>query len=104
MCALDLYAKRVLTVSMLVGMLAVARLTRLLVDDEITVGIRRWVIKRWGEESKLTYFIHCPWCTSIWIGALVMPPAVLFPYIWVVAILAVPASSMVAGLLNKWGS
>ena len=89
---------------MLVGMLAVARLTRLLVDDEITVGIRRWVIKRWGEESKLTYFIHCPWCTSIWIGALVMPPAVLFPYVWVVALLAVPASSMVAGLLNKCGS
>lgn len=104
MYSLDLYAKRVLTVSMLVGMLAVARLTRLLVDDEITVGIRRWVIKRWGEESKLTYFIHCPWCTSIWIGALVMPPAVLFPYVWVVALLAVPASSMVAGLLNKWGS
>ena len=104
MYSLDLYAKRVLTVSMLVGMLAVARLTRLLVDDEITVSIRRWVIKRWGEESKLTYFIHCPWCTSIWIGALVMPPAVLFPYVWVVVLLAVPASSMVAGLLNKWGS
>jgi hypothetical protein len=99
----------VLIVSLLVGMLAVARLTRLLVDDEITIGIRRWVVKRFGEESKTAYFAHCPWCTSIWISLLVMPLAVLAMTGWtlegiVLAILAIPAASMVAGLLNKWGS
>ena|SRR5688572_11827279 len=99
----------VLIVSLVVGMLAVARLTRLLVDDEITIGIRRWAIKRFGEDSKTAYFIHCPWCTSIWIGLLIMPPAVLLVAGWslatvTVAALSIPASSMVAGLLNKWGS
>lgn len=86
------------------GMLAVARLTRLLVDDEITVDIRRWFVKRYGEEAKITYFIHCPWCTSIWIGAFVMPVAALVPSSWTIAALSIPASSMVAGLLNKWGN
>lgn len=93
-----------LIVSLVVGMLAVARLTRLLVDDEITIGIRRWVIRRYGEDSKMAYFIHCPWCTSIWISALVMPVAVLLPVVWTVAALSIPAASMVTGLLNKWGS
>lgn len=99
----------VLIVSLVVGMLAVARLTRLLVDDEITVGIRRWFVKKYGEDHTLTYFIHCPWCTSIWISALIMPALVLLVLGFTgtavaLALLSIPATSMVAGLLNKWGS
>jgi hypothetical protein len=99
----------VLIVSLVVGMLAVGRLTRLLVDDEITVGIRRWFVKKYGEDHKLTYFIHCPWCTSIWIAALIMPALALLVMgiSWlsvVLAFLLIPATSMAAGLLNKWGS
>jgi hypothetical protein len=36
---------------------------------------------------------------SLWISVPVMPVAVLFPNIWVVAVLSVLAGSMVAGLL-----
>jgi hypothetical protein len=91
----------VLIISLVVATLAVARLTRLIVDDRVTVGIRQWVVNKWGGESLPSYLIHCPWCMSIWISALVMPPAVLFPNQWVIAALAIPAASMVAGLLNQ---
>ena len=88
-----------LIVSMVVATLAVTRLTRLLVEDQLTVGYRQWVVRKWGASSMASYLAHCPWCTSVWVAILVMPPAVLFPYPWVVAVLAIPAASMVAGLL-----
>lgn len=90
---------------MIVATLAVARLTRLLVDDELTSKYRLWVIKRWGETSLQSYLAHCPWCTSVWIAALLMPPTVLLnaplrsPVTWLLVILSIPAASMVTGLL-----
>lgn len=103
---LDLYAMCVLIVSLVVATLAVARLTVLLVDDQITNGYRRWVVNRWGENSLPSYLVHCPWCTSVWIAVLIMPVTTIlatrgewWPLRIMVAALAVPAASMVAGLL-----
>lgn len=76
----------------------VARLTRLLVEDRITVGYRRRVVKKYGKESLQAYFVHCPWCTSMWISPLIVP-VILFPYPWVIALAAIPAASYVAGFL-----
>jgi hypothetical protein len=90
----------VIVVSLVVAALAVARIARLLTEDFLTVGYRRWVVTRWGPESKMSYLVHCPWCTSIWIALPIMPVAVLFPNVWVIATLAIPAASHVAGLLN----
>jgi uncharacterized protein DUF1360 len=90
---------RVIVLSLVVGALCVARITRFLVEDFLADPYRRWAVKRWGEESKITYLVHCPWCTSIWVGALVMPPAALFPNIWVIMAYSIPAASMVSGLL-----
>ena len=88
-----------LILSMVVACLAVARLTRLLVEDQLTVGYRRWVVQRFGESSMPSYLAHCPWCTSVWVAIPVMPVAVLLPHPWVIAVLSIPAVSMVAGLL-----
>lgn len=90
-------------VSLIVAALAVARLTRLLTEDRLTVRWRQWVIKRWGPESLASYLVHCPWCMSIYISLPVMPIAALFPYPWVIGILAIPAASMVAGMLLDRG-
>lgn len=90
-------------VSLIVAALAVARLTRLLTEDRIVVRWRQWIVRRYGPDSMVTYWIHCPWCLSLWIAAPIMPIAALFPYPWVVALLAIPAASMVAGLLNDRG-
>lgn len=88
-----------LVISLLLGLLTVTRLTRLLVEDRLTLGYRTWVTTKWGENGLAGYFVYCPWCTSIWVSALVMPWAVLYPNRWVIAALAVPAASMVAGLV-----
>lgn len=88
-----------LVISLILGVLAVARVTRLLVEDKLTVGYRQWVVRKWGPDSLASYLVHCPWCTSPWIAAPVMPVAALFPNVWIISLLAIPAASMITGLL-----
>ena len=91
-----------LILSLVLGVLTVARLTRLLVEDRLTVSWRRWAVKKWGEDSLQAYFVHCPWCMSMWVAPPTMVIATLFPYIWVIALLSIPAASYVTGFLaNK---
>ncbi len=90
-----------LVVSLIVAALAVARLTRLVVDDQLTIGFRRWVLNKWGDDSWQGYLVTCPWCSSVWIAAPIMPVAALWPSIWLIAALSIPAASMVAGRLNE---
>lgn len=88
-----------LVASLVVATLAVARVTRFLVDDYLANGYRRWVVNRFGEDSKMSYLVHCPWCTSMWVAPFVMVPAVLWPNKWVILAFSIPAASMVSGLL-----
>lgn len=90
-----------LIISLVVAALAVARLTRLLVEDRLTVSWRQWTVKRFGTESLAAYLVHCPWCMSIWIAAPIMPVAALFPYPWVIGLFAIPAASMVTGFVAE---
>lgn len=90
-----------LIISLILAILTVARATRLVVTDRITVGWRRWVVTKWGADSLPSYLAHCPWCMSLWIAIPVMPVAVLFPNKWVIAALAVLPASYLTGLLAK---
>lgn len=90
-----------LVVSLVVAALAVARVTRFLTEDFLAVGYRRWVVKRWGEDSKMSYLVHCPWCTSIWVAIPLMPVAVLFPNVWVIGAFSILAASQLAGLMQN---
>ena len=60
-------------VLLIVYALAVARLTKLINSDRITKAPRERLIRRLPEGSLLAYLIVCPWCVSIWIGALAAP-------------------------------
>lgn len=91
----------VLIISLLTAVLAVARITRLLVDDRLTVSWRVWIVKRFGADSLASYLIHCPWCMSMWIAIPIMPLAALFPHPWVVGLLAIPAASMITGFVAE---
>jgi len=52
--------------------LATQRITRLVVDDELTSPIREYIWKNHSpEETKLGYFVTCPFCVSIWAGGAV---------------------------------
>lgn len=90
-----------LVLSMVVGLFAVARITRLLTEDQLMVKYRQWVVRRWGGDSTPSYFAHCSWCTSFWVALPVMPVAVLFPNKWVIAALAPWAASMIVGLISE---
>ena len=93
------YANAVLVLSVVVAALAVTRVTRLITEDRILVGLRQWVVRRWGEDSAQSYFVHCPWCVSIYVGLGLMTPAVLWPTKWTILAFSFLAASMVAGLL-----
>lgn len=53
--------------SLLALTFATRRATRLVMDDEITRPIRDYLHSL--NSPKLSYFITCPWCTSIWTAA-----------------------------------
>ena len=74
-------------VEILVIVLAVVRLTGLVIEDEIAELPREWILDRVPDDGKLAYLFTCPWCVSIYIGAAVAPlawwhssnPAVMLP-------------------------
>jgi hypothetical protein len=68
------------------------RLTRLVVDDEISRPLREAVHRRWPD-SKAAYLVDCPYCVSVWAGvaAAVMPK-------WLACSLAFSAGTLGA----KW--
>lgn len=56
--------------SLAVDVLATERLTRLVVEDEITKNLRYRVMGKFPD-SKVSYLVNCPYCVSVWAGGLV---------------------------------
>lgn len=55
-----------------VDALATYRLTKLVLDDEITAPARDWVFERCDPQTtRLGYLLTCPWCVSVWAGGAV---------------------------------
>lgn len=94
--------------------LAVFRLTRLVVSDSITAGLRERAIGReqisdrhlTGERMTmvarpwLATLLACPWCVSPWLAAVVVACQALTPAVWLY-LACVLAFSAVAGLLAE---
>jgi len=70
-----------------VFLLAVYRLSRLIIEDEIADDVREWVFAHTKNGGKLQYLITCYWCTSFWVA---IPLAILY--------IRSPNGMMVAGL------
>lgn len=70
------------------------RLTRLVVEDEITRPLREAVSRRWPD-SKAEYLVNCPYCVSVWAGA----AAAVMPK-WLACSLAFSAGTLGA----KWAA
>ena len=82
-----------------VDALATFRLTRLVIEDEITSPIREAVWKRYDvSDTKIGYFLTCPWCVSIWVGAGVVAARRIAPSAWE-PVAAVFAGSAVTGMI-----
>jgi hypothetical protein len=52
-----------------VVLFVVARLTRLIVADEITRQPREAIVRRLPDGSHFAYLLFCRWCLSVWIAA-----------------------------------
>jgi hypothetical protein len=85
-------------ITLLLGALATARLTRLITTDRITQAPRHWVLMRLDPEGLGAYLVVCDWCVSVYTGAGVVGLILLggTPGFWVLAALAF---SYVAGFL-----
>lgn len=73
---------------------AVYRVTVLLLKDYVAEPVRR--VMRASGSAHLEYLCSCPWCCSIWAGAVIVPLTVLVSWWWCVD--AVLACSAVAGI------
>lgn len=58
-------------VNLFVDISATYRLTKLVLDDRITEDLRNKIYEKFPRDSKIAYFIGCPWCVSIWAGAVI---------------------------------
>lgn len=56
-------------VILIVLVFAVARVTRLIVDDKISLPFRQWVLAKSGEDGWFFYLVSCPWCMGVWVAA-----------------------------------
>lgn len=85
-------------ITLLIGALATARITRLVTTDRITLAPRTWIQVRLDPDGLPAYLITCDWCASVYAGAGV---AALLAYgpAWAVWVLAALAFSYVAGWL-----
>ncbi len=92
-------------VDLLVDALATHRLTTLVKDDKILEDIREVVFRRYGspdeeDAHKLSYFLTCPWCLSIYFGAFAAAARILWPNGWRPISRAL-ALSTVTGLVSE---
>jgi hypothetical protein len=58
-------------VALATDIVATYRLTKLVMEDKITEDFRSYIYARFPRDSKISYFIGCPWCVSIWAGAVI---------------------------------
>lgn len=56
--------------SFLLLTLATARVTRLIVSDQISTSFRQKIIAKSGTDGWFTYLVHCPFCMSVWLSGL----------------------------------
>ena len=58
-------------VALATDIIATYRLTKLVTDDKVLEDFRSYIYWKFPRESKISYFIGCPWCISIWAAAVI---------------------------------
>lgn len=81
----------------------VVRLTRLLVVDQITYGLRARLVVKLGPDNPIAYLVTCSWCLSVWIGAAVWAAAYFYGSTdWWFVMAAAGTASLAAGVFATW--
>lgn len=75
---------------------AVARVTRLVTDDQLLLPARVWLIGKLGPEHPIAYLAGCPFCMSVWVAGGVYTAAWFYGD---TAAFTITASALTASLL-----
>jgi uncharacterized protein DUF1360 len=100
-------------VTLIVLILATARLTRLVAWDKITLPVRKAIIsgitikkkqiwKGSGVGGKLSYLVHCVFCVAFWASFIVIPNVIWPSNKWLFACYLILAVAEVAPRLLNW--
>ena len=90
-------------VTLIVLMFAVARVTRLIVDDKISLPLRQWVLAKSGEDGWFFYLVSCPWCMGVWVAAAMTTITYLDPFpssIWAVTLTFLAVAQIASVILT----
>lgn len=87
-------------IDLVIYALAAYRLTRFLVEDHLFEGVREWVWKRRGPDTKLGYLFTCYWCMGFWMSSLLVAGYILIPSVMFIVALALALSAAV-GIISK---
>lgn len=86
--------------------LTAARLTRIITTDRVGLPLRKWVLEKFsepGQDSMVTFMVHCPHCTGWWISlALAFPAAIVAGLPWWWGFGLWPAGSYLVGVLARY--
>lgn len=89
-------------VELAVYALAVYRICRFIIEDELVEPVRNAIWKKFPPSTKLGYFITCYWCTSFWVASIIIICSILIPSV-VFIICAILALSAIAGIISQRG-
>jgi hypothetical protein len=84
-----------------VDALAVYRMTKFIIDDELLADLREKITDKYPPDStKLGYLVGCPWCVSVYMGTIAVAARAFFPKQWEAAS-HVLAFSAVTGMVSE---
>lgn len=66
-------------ISVIIDIIATYRLTKLILEDKFTEDFREFIFEHFPNDHKLSYFIRCPWCVSMWMGLAVFTLRRFYP-------------------------
>lgn len=82
---------------------ATLRIVRFVNSDYLAGGLRAWVIRRFGPDSKTAYLSTCPWCLSLYaVVPVIAAAALLGSSLWFVLPAAALSISYLVGITAAW--
>ena len=89
---------------LLVAGLATARVTRLIVQDEISAPLRAWAFRHDKNSQHIGYIVSCPYCTGVWaaVGVLALMTLAYWADGWGRWIVSAPVAIMAVAQAGLW--
>lgn len=89
------------TLTTILSIVAIYRITALIIDDRVFDRPRDWIHRNLtGKWIDVPYLITCYWCLSFWVGLVCLPLMLFLPWLWFPLSFVLTASA-VSGILGS---